>query len=437
MAVSYYPRNEDPALIYYNLSVINGKSVDEGSNTNPPARFTETRDQPILSDASKYYMSIVRATLNGTDKWTPLFIPRIVLNQPNRNLTIYTIRLRAQVSFVKAGVQYPYQLFDSGEVPIIWSPQITTATLQTTGLDTQDFNSEYYWCMSYDHLINLVNTTYQTAWNTINSLATTYWGTLPGAGVYPGLLTTPPRMSYSPDTKRFTIYYDNQGFGWATGDSRAVVPVSPATAQGERWNAFANSNFYGLFSYFPTNYLGGDTASLNTIGQQGACWEYLVYNKQPFTNLYRPPNIASITTANTPQFWEMEQSIVSTSTLMSPVENITFTTTLIPVINEKVSAPIQLGQGNAVQPASGLAEFSPIITDISIPQTSAEGYNEYTAYIPTAEYRLADMTNSPTDIKSIDVSVFWKCRLDGRLYPVKMYNQATFSLKILFRRKDY
>ena len=437
MAVSYYPKNEDPALIYHNVSVINGKVVDEGSGTHPQARFTQTRDQPILNDASKYYMSIVRATLNGTDKWTPLFVPRIVLNQPNRNLTVYTIRLQAQVSFVKSGVQFPYQLFDSGEVPIIWSPQITTATLQATALDTQDFGSEYYWCMSYDHLINLVNTAYQSAWNTINSLASTYWGTLAGSGAYPGLLTTPPKLVYSPESKLFEIYYDNQGFGWATGDSRAVVPVSPATGQGERWNAYANSNFYGLFSYFPTNYLGGDTASLNTLGLQGACWEYLVYNKQPFTNLYRPGNLASTTVANAPQFWVMGQSMISTSTLMSPVENLTFTTTLIPVINEKTSAPVQLGQGNVILPASGLPDFTPIITDIAVPQTSAEGYNEYTVYIPTAEYRLADMTNSPTDIKSVDVSVFWKCRLDGKLYPLRMFNQSSFSIKILFRRKDY
>jgi len=437
MASSYFAKNEDPDLVYFNLSVVNGKTLDEGVNTNPVAKFTETRDQAIINDASKYYMSIVRATLNGTDKWTPLFIPRIVLNQPNRNLTIYTIRLQANISFVKSGTQYPYQLFDSGEVPIIWTPQITTANISTSELSTQDFGNEYYWCFSYDHIIGLVNTAFQSAYNTINSLASAYWGTLAGAGSYPGLLTTPPKMVYSPDTKRFSIYYNNQGFGWKTGDSLAVVPTSPATGQGEQWTLFSNSNFYGLFSYFPTNYLGGDIATNNSLGLPGACWEYLVFNKQPFLNLYRPGNVSSITISNTPQFWIMEQSMVSTSTLLSPVENITFTTALIPVINEKVSAPLQLGQGNVVQPASGLANFSPIITDISVPLVNGDGYNEYTAYIPTAEYRLSDMTNSPTDIKAIDVQVYWKCRLDGKLYPVKMFNQSTFSLKIMFRHKDY
>jgi len=58
-------------------------------------------------------------------------------------------------------------------------------------------------------------------------------------------------------------------------------------------------------------------------------------------------------------------------------------------------------------------------------------------YIPTAEYRLATMTNSPTEIRNIDIQVFWKNRLDGNLVPLRLYNKASISVKVLFRRRDY
>jgi hypothetical protein len=57
-------------------------------------------------------------------------------------------------------------------------------------------------------------------------------------------------------------------------------------------------------------------------------------------------------------------------------------------------------------------------------------------YAPTAEYRMADFQNSKTEIKNIDVQVFWKNRLNNQLYPVSMYNLSSVSIKIMFRKKN-
>jgi hypothetical protein len=48
---------------------------------------------------------------------------------------------------------------------------------------------------------------------------------------------------------------------------------------------------------------------------------------------------------------------------------------------------------------------------------------------------MSDFGRSKTDIRQIDIQVFWKNRLDNQLVPITMYNLSSISLKILFRHK--
>jgi hypothetical protein len=56
-------------------------------------------------------------------------------------------------------------------------------------------------------------------------------------------------------------------------------------------------------------------------------------------------------------------------------------------------------------------------------------------YAPSAEYRMADFQNSKADIRSIDVQVWWRNRLDNNLYPLSMFNLSSVSIKLMFRKK--
>lgn len=92
---------ELPDYIYYNADIINNTTADlvNGENfSDPQIRFNETRDAALVKDASQYYFSIIRFTMDGPNKDLPLFIPDIQesTGQTNVNLTSYALSISYQ-----------------------------------------------------------------------------------------------------------------------------------------------------------------------------------------------------------------------------------------------------------------------------------------------------------------------------------------------------
>jgi hypothetical protein len=135
----------------------------------------------------------------------------------------------------------------------------------------------------------------------------------------------------------------------------------------------------------------------------------------------------------------MTQDFCSTTTFWSPIESITFTSTLLPLQNEQVAPPNALGSRNTgISAATSQSAFAPIITDVALPLAAPEGsaaYRQMIYYAPQAEYRMCDFQNSKQEIRNIDVQVFWKNRLDNNLYPITMFNLSSVSIKVMFRKK--
>ena len=85
-----------PDYVYYNADIINNTTNDQTNgiaNRDPQIRFNETRDTAIIKDASQYYFSIIRFTMDGANRDLPLFIPQIQesTGQTNVNLTEYAM----------------------------------------------------------------------------------------------------------------------------------------------------------------------------------------------------------------------------------------------------------------------------------------------------------------------------------------------------------
>jgi hypothetical protein len=102
---------------------------------------------------------------------------------------------------------------------------------------------------------------------------------------------------------------------------------------------------------------------------------------------------------------------------------------------EQQADPINFGEGNDNGFASGRPAFAPIITDVALTNENANSYRTFIIYSPQAEYRLASFHRSKQSINSIDIQVYYKNRLDGKLYPVQMFNSSSVSIKMMFRRK--
>lgn len=418
------PKN--PSMVYYNFDIINGKTTDEGINSDPLAVFNETRDTPIIQDCSKYYFSITRFTMNGVGLDIPMFIPRIEIGQADPNKTIYYLAMEVMVNkdFGGGAVMNTFR----STRHIEYFPQNVVIKTPPQPLTTQDVSSPYYYVYTYEHWVHLVNTTLQQIYNDLNALYTP-WAVANGAPPGSVLTTRVPKMKYDSTTKLFSIYYDAFGFG----DSDRT---SAGTTNDESFRMICNSNFYGLFDSFPNYYLGGDVASSNIDGRQ--IWAYeLVVRNQLGTNIHRPVSPTVTAIADTPAYYVMRQDYISTGTLWSPVASIVFVSNLIPVLNEGTAQPITYGQNNISVPVSSSSAFQPIITDIALANDTADAYNGFVSYVPSAEYRLSSMSNSPSEVKNIDVQIYWKNRLDGQLYPLRMFNQSSISVKIMFRRRDY
>lgn len=409
---------QDPDYVYYNASIINNRTnAPFDRSFDPPVRFTESRDQPIIGDASKYNFSIIRFTMNGPNKDLPMFIPVIrtgPVDNPTQdvNLTIYSITIDMTIIGTGAGT------FSSTQ-PIIYvsetlDPQFAPVPAASTTVTGQDLNTRYYWVYTYSHwLDNCIQPAFQAA---MADIATQ-------AGVT--LQTIAPYITYDYTDNLFSLYTDITGFG-------GPLRLSAGTAQDESATLFFNANMYGLFSNFKNQYvnvLGTEKTNLIFTGVKGYG---AITSGVPYAE-----NVVEIGAGvSLKYFWEMVQDYESTSTLWSPIESIVFNSNLLPLVFEQTGDPVRFGQSNSDTADTGsLGAFQPIITDIALPAENGHAYRQLIYYAPSAEYRLASFARSKQPINQIDIQVYYKNRLDGQIRPVTMYNCSSVSVKIMFARR--
>ena len=419
-----YEPDTDPEMIYYNASIINNRTVDTGGAAlDPQVYFNETRTTPLINDASKFFFSIVRFTINGPNLNMPMFIPQIQIGQTDPDLTIYSITqdLSATYFDASAGVSRHFDL-SSGQVYIEHIPERPLDAIPKPPVETQEVaNSRYYWISTYSHWLTCVNNAFATAQANLQTQLNAAWTAAGGVSPAPTITSQAPYIIRDPTANLFSLYADTYGYG---GPDR--TSAGSATAD-EDFTIYFNSNMWGLFANFENYFLGGD---LN----QGR--EYQIVVKNVLGQNIGSQASPSSSPAPTTKYYIMTQDYQSTSTLWSPISSIVFSTNMIPVIVEQQGDPLILGQSATGNINSGLG-FSPIITDIAVANENANGYREFLEYLPTAEYRLASMGFSKVPIRTVDIRVFFKLRLTGELVPMSMFNLSSVDVKVLFRRRDF
>jgi hypothetical protein len=416
----------DPTYVYFNALIVNNRTEVSQDLPDPRVEFQETRQRPLISNASKYDFSIVRANMNGPGKDLPLFLPTICIgpvDNPTQdvNKTIYSVSLQLVANYTVGGNDYT-ATFTTTQF-CIWTPETldleqAPVPIPETTVTGQDVSTRYYWAYTYSHWLQIVNTAFEACITDLqaqfaaNYTAPAGWN-LPGPA--PTLQTTAPILSYNPSTNLFSLYADRVGFG---GASR----TSAGTVTDENFRLFFNANTYGLFANFNNLYVNLPNGLTNEI---------LIYPIL-FSNILTtvsPPAPAAKT------YWIMNQDYPSTSTLWSPIESIVFTSIMLPLAYEGIGAPIKFGTSQTGQSGNIEAAFTPIITDIALTNESASDYRQFIQYIPSAEYRMTSFLSSKSPISNIDIQIFWKNRLDGKLYPLTMFNGSSVSVKIMFRRR--
>ena len=436
--------SSDPDIVYYNADIINDNALQPVQlGLDPVVRFQETRSTALIKDISQFYFSIVRFTMNGPNKDLPLFIPTIQLGQSDINLTAYSVGLQLEKKVLIGGNPFTFNGYARRFVKYQTETTAYAAfnvQLPLPPVASQDIRGVYYFVYSYQHWLDLMNATMAltlTSADPLSPYKTTlslqeqfqaFWTLNGGAGVAPSIITEAPTITY--DSNIFTFQFDTYGFGGA--DARSFG--TGAAGNEEAMSLWLNTNSYGLFTNLNNNYLGNElNGQVNNI----------IVSNHKGTNLYFPlspvmaggPPTAPVYTGKS--YYTMKQEYESTSSLWSPVSALVFTSTLIPIFPESVGEPIVYGAGNDTANANNsTSAFSPIITDIALPLNAASDYRTFIEYVPTAEYRLSAFTSSRQELRNIDVQVFWKCRLDNQLYPVRMFNLSSVSIKMMFRKKQ-
>ena len=482
--------SKDPDIIYYNASIVNNntENITMMTEIDPPIRFNETRDTAIVRDASRYQFSIIRFVMNGPNKDLPLFIPAIQSStgQTDVNLTEYGVGLTWEGTYggtlykVVIPIQYisyapetlnqnlapiprsmanpnfvgAYDIattYQAGNIVYSAAPDKYYKALQSsTGQalvapywqitspeqgQSQDISTRYYYVYTFSHWVDLVNLTLETANSALYTAAIATTG-ITGYTYNQWRTSFPtPILSYSEVTGLFSVAYPASYISAQTVATPAIT--------GAFTSLYFNSNMEGLFAGFNNVYLNTPVHPSPYGWSNGAVTPQFPAG---YTNLQLVRilglNENVVTPADpiqgyTGKWYRMTQNYESTSTLWSPIDSIVFTSTLLPLQNEQTAPPNALGTRNTGNSAAtSQSAFSPIITDVSLDlSTDATGYRKMIYYAPSAEYRMADFQNSKQDIRSIDIQVYWKNRLDNNLYPVSMFNLSNVSFKLMFRKK--
>lgn len=412
---------QDPDHVYFSGLMIND-SVPLANGIDPQVRFIETRDSPLVNDASKYDFSVVRFQLAGAGKDLPLWCPVIEIGPTrnptqNVNLTIYRFTIQMSVRYFIGGV-FRTNTFTSTK-PIIYTPETQNQQIAPTPPASSTVTgqiiapSRYYWVYCYSTACELFNNTLTACIADIQAQFAIWYAAQPGAILpVPTLGTIAPKILYNPGNNLFTIYSDAYGFGGADR-------TSAGSNADESCRLFFNAPLFGLLANFQNLYFGGEDLTN----------EILIRN---VGGLYQ--NITSVGAPLNKTFWLTVQDYESTSTLWCPIDSIVFVSGLLPLATEATSDPIRFGGANLGNTQTS-RQFEPVITDVALPMTNAHSYREFFQYVPSAEYRLISTLKSRTPINSFDIQCFWRCRLDGKLYPVQLFAGASASIKIMLRRR--
>lgn len=379
--ITKFEKSKNADHIYYDLTLRNFQSLNREFQQ---LKFNETRSIPYVPNASEYVLSIVRFTVESFT--LPSFQADIEPNQGNRDLMIQSITLE----------------YDDGsgnpifvQQPLIWVPTITITPPNPPNSNPDGLQSisPYYYSYSYQHVIDICNTAFTSAMNS--------------------LIAVIPALSGQPSP--FFGWSDNIASLYCLDSlySDSIVP----SALTPKINIYFNRAMNGLFNSIPT-FRNSITATFGRINR-------VLVNPMFGTNVITNSQINS----NNPTIVVRQE--YSTISNWQPVLQIVFTSNTLPIYPNALSAPLVLRDGQQINFTSNNSAFANILTDLSAFDQSAKPTVVYT---PTAEYRRIDLQSVNQPLSNLDINVYWRDK-NGRLIEFILGSGACCSMKILFEKK--
>lgn len=349
---------------YYNIAINN----NELAFTPTYAIFRENFSQVLIDNPSDYYLTVVRCQIPTGD--IPILIPEIQ-SWPNTdvNKTVYSITLDCNI----AGTDYT-----SGEVFVIYvtnfsNPNYFPRPITIIDKDPMINPSIYYFIYDYRQFVDMVNTTFNNAYNLLNA----------NTG---GILTSgPPYITYDTTTNLMTYNFLPEYLDGSLNQIKTYFNYKLFNLfSGVEFEAFditiSKSVRIKVKDYYGTNFDGT---------------HYLMTQQYP---------------------------ILSTWNVFKAIDIVS---SLLPIENEVVPSPVY--QNNNV-----LNTFS-IVKDFVPFYESGYEFRTYLNFKIDGSYELINL-NSNSPLNMIDITVFWVDRFGNKYILTIPYNQV-LTIKFLFIRK--
>lgn len=375
----------DSDHIYYNITILNS---DNGSTRPPEVIFNEIRNSPYINNPADYYMSVVRFSLETPS--LPILLPQIQLGQTNPNLTVYSVTL----SWQGASTNYVQQTY------VNWVPQNVYDVSPDPPIEFQDLDNEYYYCYSYQWFVDLINQAFTTCFNLLNAQVIAGGESLPS--------NNPPIMEWNITNNTAIIDADILGYNL----NMTSGPTQPI-------KIFMNASMYNLFNSFESYNLGFGGVT------HGRNYQIRIRSVNGLNSLLLPAGWTAI----------QAYQEYSTGPLWTPIQQMVFTTALLPVVPELTTVPKIYGTDSKFFNVGNNSNITNVLTDFEVGLTTGAEYRPNIQYTPQSEYRLADLFgNQP--LSAIEVRVYWKDQW-GNLNPFRLNSGCAASIKIMFRKKNF
>lgn len=381
-----YEKTDDN--IYVNLvfnhsnpsfSLSGGKTITINSSPEN-IEYNVVKSTPYIDDASQYYASIIRFSIPLQS--IPLYIMPIVPNQPNPNLTPFIIGIT-------------YNGIDTSENIIYIPDNLNIAIPTQIGYPVQNV-TEYYYCYTYQLLINMINMSLYNVW--YNS----------------GIGTTFPAVSPP-------YYY----IDYNTEIIHLIVPsilTEPTLPLVDIPKIFINEQLI--------TYLQGFQYIFNGYGQpNGKDFILRLQYTSPIPQVL--PQLSSACDENgnpisstNPTYYDISQEYTAFTFWVS-LKKIIITSFGLPIRSEFV--PTNTNANSSIN-----ASY-PIITDFVPNIEKASDVRTVAYYYPTAQYRLVDMIGNGS-VNNVDLKVYWTDKL-GNLYPISVGVNNFAEIKLAFFNK--
>lgn len=395
--------------IYYNVIISNP------NNYSIPATFVEDRVQAIVDDPSEYYLSVIRFLVPGQN--VPIFI--------FSDLPTYSITLSYN--------NVDYQNY------VAYNPLTLTPS-------TED---GFYFVYSYQHMINMINATFASAFQAL-------------IAANPGIANYPPYLTFNPQNQLITLVAEQTSGAY-----------SPTTEGGNYIKIYMNAPLYSFFESF-NNFFSGETANngkayqilVKNYGNNVSfgltpssspdpiiypawlsTWPYgindIIYNpsdsKQYVSltnnNLNNPPVVGpnwALAPANPAHYtgavYQISQEFPTLYNWNS-FRNIVFTSGTVPIQAEYVPSV----SGSFVD--AGLNNYRRILTDFQPVVAQGPDARSYFQYFPQSEYRLISFTSNQP-LRRFDLTIYWESN-GNVLYPLLIPPYDEVTVKFMFRKKNF